>query len=194
MTPTNTDPNRRSAGSLSDDNGNGTTKQKLEQDARDAKSAVGEEAREKAEAGQHRLAEEAGALSDAIDAAASKLDDQDREGLARYAREVSINLSTAAEHIEGRSVDELADDAKRLARNNPALFMFGSIAVGFGLSRFFKASAEHEQHEEGSEHRAATHSKGSSFADDKVPAGEQMRRREREKTGSFTSSNGSEML
>ncbi|MGJ7458680.1 hypothetical protein ACR80S_06630 [Halomonas sp. MA07-2] len=148
MTPSNSDSNRRSPGSLPDDAGIGSPKQKIEEDVRDAKREVGAEAREKVEAGQHRLADEANALSDAIDAAASNLDDQDREGLARYARELSSNLANAAEQLEGRSVDELASDAKRLARDNPALFMLGSIAVGFGLSRFFKASAEHDHHDD----------------------------------------------
>ncbi len=146
MTPSNPDLNRRSADSMPDDTGNGSPKQKIDKDARDAKREVGAEAREKAETGQHRLADEADALSDAIDAAASKLDDQDREGLARYARELSSNLANAAEQLKGRSVDELANDAKRLARDNPALYMLGSIAFGFGLSRFFKASAERDHH------------------------------------------------
>lgn len=144
MTPMNPDPNRGSAGSRPEDAGNGTMKQKIKEDARDAKLEVGAKAREKAEAGKHRLVDEADNLSDAIDAAASNLDDHDREGLARYARELSSNLANAAGQLEGRSVDELANDAKRLARNNPALFMLGSIAVGFGLSRFFKASAERD--------------------------------------------------
>ncbi len=145
MTPLNPDSYRRNADAMSDDTDDGATKQKLEEDARDAKRKASAKAHEKAEAGQHQAADEGDALSDAIDAAASSLDDHDREGLARYARELSEHLSSAAEQLEGRSVDELANDAKRLARNNPALFMLGSISVGFGLSRFFKASAEHDR-------------------------------------------------
>lgn len=128
----------------SQDTGTNTAKEKLTKDASDLKHEAGARAREQADAGRHRVADEADALSDAIDAAASQLDDQDREGLARYARQLSSNLSSAAGQLEGRSVDDLAKDAKRLARDNPALFMLGSIAVGFGLSRFFKASAEHD--------------------------------------------------
>ncbi len=149
MTPSNPYPDRGNTDPMSDDAQNGTSKQKFEEDARDAKREAGAQARERAEDGQHRIADEADALSDAIDAAASNLDDDDREGLARYARELSRHLSTAAGQLENRSVDELASDAKRLARNNPALFMLGSISVGFGLSRFFKASAErdHQDHD-----------------------------------------------
>lgn len=153
MTPSNPDPDHRNLGSRPDDAGDGTTKQKFEEEARGAKREAGDRAREKAEAGQHQVADEADALSDAIDAAASSLDDHDREGLARYARELSSNLASAAGQLEGRSVDELAKDAKRLARNNPALFMLGSIGVGFGLSRFFKASSERDHHDEGNAYR-----------------------------------------
>lgn len=148
MTTSNQDPSGRSTDSMSGNSGNGTTKQKIDEDIQDAKHELGSKAREEAESGQHRVADEADALSDAIDAAASNLDDNDREGLAHYARELSSNLSDAAGQLEGRSVDELANDAKRLARKNPAMFMLGSIAVGFGLSRFFAASTDrNHQHD-----------------------------------------------
>jgi hypothetical protein len=150
MTSSNPGPDHRSTGSMPDDTGSGSPEQKIREDARDAKREAGAQAREKVEAGQHQLADEADALSDAIDAAAANLDDHDREGLARYARDLSSKLASAAGQLEGRSVDELASDAKRLARNNPALFMLGSVAVGFGLSRFFKASAEHDHEKDDS--------------------------------------------
>lgn len=149
MTPSNPDTDRRSEGSMLDEPGNGKTRQKVEKDAQDVKR----EARHKAETGRHQATGEADALSEAIDAAASNLDEQDREGLARYARQLSNNLSSAASQLEDRSVDDLARDAKHLAQNNPALFMIGSVAVGFGLSRFFKASVESGHQEEGSADR-----------------------------------------
>lgn len=192
MTPSNSDPNRRSPGSMPDAAGNGSPKQKMDEDLRDAKREVGAEAREKAEAGQHRLAGEANALSDAIDAAASNLDDQDREGLARYARELSSNLANAAERLEGRSVDQLANDAKRLARDNPALFMLGSIAVGFGLSRFFKASAEHDHHvDDKASAGQDDHNRYKSedtFREHDVPTGTPVPPGERDMTESYTTS------
>lgn len=172
MTPSNPDPDYRNPGSVPDDAGEETATKKFEEEARGAKREAGDKAREKAEAGQNRVADEADALSDAIDAAASSLDDHDREGLARYARELSSNLASAAGQLEGRSVDELAQDAKRLARNNPALFMLGSIGVGFGLSRFFKASAERDHHGQNADQSEDT------FQDSAVPAGMPMHGRE----------------
>jgi hypothetical protein len=144
MTASKNDPARRNAGSQPDDNGGGSTKRKVKQDVKEATRQAKTKAREQVESGQHRVAEEADTLSDAIDAAAASFDEHDRQGLARYTRELSTRLSDAAHHLEGRSIDELADDAKRLARENPALFMLGSVAIGFGLSRFFKASEKHQ--------------------------------------------------
>jgi hypothetical protein len=152
MTASKNDPARRNAGSQPDDNGGGSTKQKVKQDVKQATRQAKTKAREQVESGQHRVAEEADTLSDAIDAAAASFDEHDRQGLARYTRELSTRLSDAAHHLEGRSIDELADDAKRLARENPALFMLGSVAVGFGLSRFFKASEKHQHHRDDSDY------------------------------------------
>lgn len=194
MTPSNHDSDRSSAGSMPDNAGNGLTKEKLKEDARDAKREVGARAREQVESGQHRLADEADNLSDAIDAAASSLDDHDREGLARYARELSSNLAAAAGQLEDRSVDELANDAKHLARNNPALFMLGSIAVGFGLSRFFKATSERD-HDENSAYRS-----GDAFGEDKDFSDLPVQGRERDmaaanpQAGSPGRGNGRDML
>ncbi|NYS62227.1 hypothetical protein [Vreelandella salicampi] len=188
MTPSNLDPNRPNADSKPDDTSSGSPKQQADEAARDVKRDVGAEAREKAEAGQQQFANEADNLSEAIDAAASKLDDKDREGLARYARELSSNLATAAQQLEDRSVDELASDAKRLARDNPALYMLGSIAVGFGLSRFFKASTEHD-HEGNNASPTDTDRKDDSVRNDDVSSGEPIQRRERvDMTNTYTNS------
>jgi hypothetical protein len=43
--------------------------------------------------------------------------------------------------MRGKSAEEMLQQAGRLARENPALFVTGSVAVGFGLSRFLRASS-----------------------------------------------------
>ncbi len=58
MTPSNPYPDRGNTDSMSDDAQNGTSKQKFEEDARDAKREAGAQARERAEDGQHRIADE----------------------------------------------------------------------------------------------------------------------------------------
>lgn len=141
MTIPNTDPSYRSPGAAPDGEGKGSTQRKIDEDARALKREGGTKVREQAEVAQDGVVDEANALSDAIGAAASALDDNDREGLARYARQLSVYLSRAAAQLEDRSVNDLVNDAKTLARDHPELFMLGSVGVGFGLSRFFKASS-----------------------------------------------------
>lgn len=167
-------------------------KDKIKQDAKDVKREATSRAREQAEAGQHKVAGEVDALSDAIDAAASNLDDHDREGLARYARQLSTNLASAAGQLEDRSVDELAKDAKRLARDNPALFMLGSIAVGFGLSRFFKSSAEHDHQDSDNAARTDAYRTDANFdEDDDASTIPPVRRREPGMPATYAASSAS---
>jgi len=102
--------------------------------------AAADLAKEKAQQGMGQAAQQADRLADTVDAVATSLSQQNREGLAEYARKLSQNLTTLAGHLQTRSVDELIDDAKQLARNNPSMFLLGSIAIGFGLTRFLRAS------------------------------------------------------
>jgi hypothetical protein len=104
-------------------------------------------AEERAEAGRREAASQADALSHAMESAASTLRDEDKEALSEIARRAGDSLGTLANRLHDRSIDDLVRDARRLARDNPSLFMMGSIALGFGLSRFWKASGGDLPHE-----------------------------------------------
>lgn len=80
-------------------------------------------------------------LANSARAAANTLQTNDSLGLSRYVAEVADNIQLFAGKLRGKSLDELLHDAAELARNNPALFLAGSLAVGFGLTRFVKASS-----------------------------------------------------
>jgi hypothetical protein len=95
---------------------------------------------EHAEAGKEQATEQRESLADVADAVAESLKEHQQEGLAGYARGMSDGLSSLASHLQRRSIDDLVHDARKLARNNPSMFLLGSIAVGFGLARFLKAS------------------------------------------------------
>jgi len=107
--------------------------EETKQKATDAAKAKGDEATTQAGS---QLEE----LSETIDAVASTLSDEDREGLADYARQMSSGMNQLAERLQTQSIDELAGDVKKMARENPNGFLLGSIALGFGLSRFGKAT------------------------------------------------------
>jgi hypothetical protein len=47
--------------------------------------------------------------------------------------------------LRERDVEEFARELAALARRNPGVFLAGSVALGFGIARFFKARASHSE-------------------------------------------------
>ena len=84
------------------------------------------------------------AAADAVEEAARSVREKHPDGMAAslsdYAIDAAHRVSEFAESLRGRSVDELAGDVRSMARNNPAVFLAGSVAVGFALARFLRAS------------------------------------------------------
>ncbi|WP_434697401.1 hypothetical protein J3P89_09790 [Pseudomonas sp. Z1-14] len=108
----------------------------------DVNEAIGS-AREKADAhfGQYRdtAADQIDALARGAKSAMSELEANDTLGLSHYLADMADSMSGLASKLRNKSAEELLHDGSRLARDNPGLFLAGSIAVGFGLSRFLKA-------------------------------------------------------
>lgn len=122
-------------------------KTKAKQEGEKLKQEATSTARSRIEEGSGRAAEEVDHAADTVEAVASALDDQHVEGLASYAHDMSSQMSEFASSLSDKSADELVQDAQRLARNNPAVFLAGSVALGFGLARFFKASQSEPRHD-----------------------------------------------
>lgn len=87
-------------------------------------------------------ADQLGAIAQSAQAAADELEDKDTLGLAHYVSDMAQSLTGLAEDLRGKSAEQLLHQAGTLARDNPALFLTSSIAIGFGLSRFLKASSQ----------------------------------------------------
>ena len=136
-----------------DKNTAGTTsdtfsKDRLKSEAEAGKGKLAELAESAASAGKAQLdsglGQAAGQVEEVarvIDETASRLRSENHEGLAAYASQVAGSIENVANRLRNSSVDELATEARQLARSNPALFLLGSVAVGFGLTRFLKASS-----------------------------------------------------
>jgi hypothetical protein len=100
-------------------------------------------ARQQADAqfGQYRdtAADQIEALAQGTKSFVSKLEDKDTLGMSDYLNDMAESMSGLAGNLRGKSAEQLLHDGAELARSNPALFIAGSIALGFGLSRFLKA-------------------------------------------------------
>ncbi|MDP9688079.1 UNVERIFIED_ORG: hypothetical protein J2W82_001735 [Pseudomonas mohnii] len=91
--------------------------------------------------GQYRdtAADQIEALAQGAKSFVSELEDKDKLGMSDYLADMAESMSGLAGNLRGKSAEQLLHDAADLARNNPGLFIAGSIALGFGLSRFLKA-------------------------------------------------------
>lgn len=81
-------------------------------------------------------------IAQSAQSAADELGEKDTLGLAHYVSDMAQSLTGLAGDLRGKSAEQLLHQAGTLARDNPALFLTGSIAIGFGLSRFLKASSQ----------------------------------------------------
>ena len=106
-------------------------------------------ARQQADAqfGQYRdtAADQIEALARGAKSVVSEIESGDTLGMSDYLADIADNMSSLAGKLRNKSAEELLHDGADLARNNPALFIAGSIAVGFGLSRFLKAGTARMQ-------------------------------------------------
>jgi hypothetical protein len=112
----------------------------LKEEAQATAQQLKDSGREKLDQGKSAAADQAEALASAFDSAAERLSGSN-ETLASYAQSLSKGMSSVADHVRHRSLDELLSDAQSLARRNPTLFVLGSVGVGVMVSRFLKASA-----------------------------------------------------
>ncbi|MBV4484527.1 hypothetical protein HU727_002855 [Pseudomonas sp. SWRI153] len=94
-----------------------------------------------AQFGQYRdtAAEQIEALAQGAKSFVSELQDKDSLGMSDYLTDMADSMTGLAGNLRGKSAEQLLHDAADLARNNPGLFIAGSIAIGFGLSRFLKS-------------------------------------------------------
>lgn len=81
-------------------------------------------------------------IADSVKAAAERLEQEDDTGLSQYVSGMAGSLGELAEGLRSKNVDELVRDVRQMAQRNPALFITGSIAMGFGLARFARASSQ----------------------------------------------------
>ena len=141
--PTTTSQTGSSAGGAS-----GSTSQPGEEvkaKAREATEQVKNQGKAQLDSYRSSAADELEKVAQGARAAAAELENQDRSGLSHYVSDVAQGMVDFADNLRGKSVDELVGEVNRMARNNPALFIAGSIALGFGLTRFARASSHRSE-------------------------------------------------
>lgn len=115
--------------------------QNLQDDAKAALESAKEHGTAQFEQYRDTAAEQIKTLAQSAQSAAEQMQGSDTLGLSHYVTDIAQNMTTLADNLRGKSADELLQQAGKLARDNPMLFLTGSVALGFGLSRFLRASS-----------------------------------------------------
>lgn len=118
----------------------------------DLRSQVGSVAEQVKAQGQERIESTRQAtattlekLAEGVRDAASELGRDGTVGdLSTYIVQMSESMTRVASGLRDKSGDDLIHEIGRIARENPTVFVAGAVALGFGLTRFAKASTKHE--------------------------------------------------
>jgi hypothetical protein len=135
-------PSERTSGPQGPAGSTGQSGDGIREKAATVGSRVGEEASRQFERGTDKAADQMQDVAERIRSAADELDDGEGGEMSHYVERMADGIAQVADTLRNKSADELMRDLRRLAQRNPSLFIAGSIAVGFGLSRFAKASGQ----------------------------------------------------
>jgi ElaB/YqjD/DUF883 family membrane-anchored ribosome-binding protein len=101
-----------------------------------AKSAAG--------SGKDMAADAMSGLADAARQMAGKLEDGKPDSgnarAAEFARKAADSMERFSTKLRDKEVDEIADDARNIVRDNPAIAVGAAAVIGFALARFLKGS------------------------------------------------------
>lgn len=103
-------------------------------------SAVKDVAVDKADAARESLSDVGDRLAATLE---RSVESEDGDALkSRVLGSVAQGLHQASDALRERSVVDLADDVKALARRHPGAFMAAAAVVGFAAARFVRSSAQ----------------------------------------------------
>ena len=85
-----------------------------------------------------------GTLAQTVRQTTERLRDEQHETVAEYVEKAAEQLERLSNSLREKDVNELLQDAERLARRRPALFIGGSFALGLLAARFLKSSRKDE--------------------------------------------------
>lgn len=118
----------------------GRAGRRLREDARHLSDEARTKGREELEGLRGTAADNLEKLAEGAQAAASTLQHDDIGHLSEYVSDMARRMTGFSSTLRTKSGDEILRDVSRMARENPALFVTGSVAIGFGLARFARAS------------------------------------------------------
>lgn len=81
-------------------------------------------------------------IAESVKAAADKLQEGEVGSWSTQISTMADSLTRFSEGLRERSAEDVMRDVNRMARENPAVFVGTAVAVGFGLTRLMRATAQ----------------------------------------------------
>jgi hypothetical protein len=116
-------------------------REKLKSDTSEVVDKAKHAGQQQLDSGKQTAAAQVQKVAGAFDQASSQFRQDDLPKFAEYASEIGSTIKNFADNLQNRSIDDLVNETRALARRNPTMFLLGSIAIGVAASRFLKASA-----------------------------------------------------
>jgi hypothetical protein len=116
-----------------------TTTNEQAQNGADLAAAVRDRGIEQIEGAKGQLAEGAERVASAVERTAGELEEDGDSAISGFGRSVASLMRQLAGGLRERDVEDFARELADMARRNPGVFLAGSVALGFGIARFFKA-------------------------------------------------------
>lgn len=91
---------------------------------------------------KHEASQRLTPIQTALRETAQQLRKQGQGSVAGYADQASDQVERFSGYLRETEVDEMVDEARDFARNRPALFLGGALALGFLATRFLKSSSQ----------------------------------------------------
>ncbi len=115
--------------------------------ANEAAETVERRGREQLTRVKEEAADRADRAADAVEQTAEQISDRGDggEAIAGYGHSMASFMRRMAGGLREQDLDEFASELSDYARRNPGMFLAGSVALGFGISRFLKASASRSE-------------------------------------------------
>lgn len=85
-------------------------------------------------------------MAAAVRQSTTQLREQQHDTVARYVEQAADQIDRFTEVLRKKDVQQLMQDAQRLARRQPALFIGSAFALGLIAARFLKSSPPDDAH------------------------------------------------
>ncbi|MEP2102340.1 MAG: hypothetical protein ABJP02_12610 [Parasphingorhabdus sp.] len=108
----------------------------------DLKDRAIDKARSTANDGKTKAGEAIGTFSEMIENSAKTIDENVGEKYGDYARSAADAVSSFAEKVNSKDVDEMVDDARSFVRKRPAVAIGAAAVVGLLVSRLIKSGMD----------------------------------------------------